>query len=241
MKDVIYNIKITDNGEEFFIKSPLVTGLHYDPFGQLIIIKGFLNFKELLIYKKTVTLVDWALKNNGFKNGTYSNIEISIVREGKEIETILIENAKSLQYIESGNTSSSFQGFEIAIQSKNVELNISYYFTQILGTNRHIIFKTDERNLRILDDYIEKEEVFSNFNTNYRIIEFGTKEYSGNIVLNFNEIRELKVNDSDEFFKKMGELLKESIGIAESNLIDENRKKIIKNKRHFNVEGHRFK
>lgn len=221
MKDVVYNIKITDNGEDFFIKSPLITGLHYDPFGQLAIIKGFLNFKELLIYKKTITLVNWALKNANFKKGTCSNIEISIVREGEEIETILIENAQLLQYIESGNISSNFQSFEIAIQSKNVELNTNYYFTRILGTNRHIIFKTDKRNLKIIDDYLENEYIFCNFDTNYRIVEFGIKEYSGNIVLNFNEIKGLKFNDSDEFFRKLVDLLKETIVIAESNLLNE--------------------
>ena len=218
MKDVIYNIKITDNGEEFFIKSPLITGLHYDPLAQLIIVKGVLNFNEFLVYKRTLTLVNWALKKEGFKNGTISNIEVSIIREGTEVENIVVENAKLLQYVESGNTSSTFQGFEIAIQSKNVDFNISYHFARILGTNRHIIFKTNEKNLKSLEDYIDNQDVFNKFSTNYKIIEFGIKSYSGDLTIDFDKIKKLEVLDSLEFFEKLGELLKETMEITEKNL-----------------------
>lgn len=221
MDDTIYNIKIVSGEESSVIKSSMITRVYYDPAANFAVISGYINFFEPIIYKRTMELINWAMKKEKYSSCFLSDLEISVIREEEILETIKIEKCEVLSYLESGKKGSGFQKFEIAVQGRENSIKSYYYLEEILNKQRHIVFKLSENDDKKVDDYFEDENYLcdNEININFKIIETGIGSYSGNIAVNIEEIESITLESrkTENFYKKIVSILRDGITLAESS------------------------
>ena len=217
MESNLYKITIEEGEEKENIDSPMITGVYSCPYSQIVIITGYLNIKGEIIFKNTSLISEWALKKGKYEGRDFSNIEVSVTREGEEIRKIIVEKAAVLNYSEISSDIKGFTKFELTIQSKKAKSEYIYSAKESNEEIIHIIYKFTRAGYRAVeniasyflgDEYSEWDKSIEIF---YRIIYSWKYEYSGEMILDlsFEEYEELFSGEVNKINRKIGDIIAE--------------------------------
>lgn len=217
MDSALYKIIISEGEEKESINSPLITGVYSCPFSKIVIITGYIDIKGEIILKESSLISEWALKIGKYEGRGFSNIEISVTREGEEVRKISVEKAAVLNYSEINSDIKGFSKFELTIQSKIVKSEYVYIAKEDDEEIIHIIYKYSKSGYRALENiasYISGEDYCEwdrNIEIFYRAIYSWKYEYSGEMILDlsFEEYEEVFSGESNKINRKIGNIIAE--------------------------------